>query len=805
MSKETPPSDESGAGPDADPNAPGGDGDRLVGKGVTRREDRALLTGDARYTDDVDAPGMTHVAFVRSDRAHADIDGIDTSDAEATEGVLAAYTWEDLAASDAPCVLSVRSGPLDCDPPGHPVLARERVRYQGQPVAAVVGADRYRARDGARAVSVEYDPLDVVVDASEARESDAPTVFEEAPDNVALTATLGDSDAASEALAAADHVVERDLRNNRLISSAIEPRAAVATFDTGEERLTVEMTSQSPHGHRSDLSATLGLPERRIRVVAPDVGGGFGHKGHHHPGEAMAAWAAMRLERPVKWTARRSANYLEGAHARDHHTRAEIGVDDDGTIRGLRVETDANVGGYALGGGAAMPGWYGSLLSSQYDIPAISCVTRAVFTNTAPLHSYRGAGRPEAVYVAERMVSAAARELDFDPVALRRKNQVDPDEFPFETAAGATYDSGDYETAMDRALDAVDYDDYRERAAESDASGAAGTDADGPVTDDEGRLVGVGFACYVESTGGGYESGVVRAHPDGTVTVSAGTHSHGQGHETTYAQIVADELGVPYDDIDVREGDSDSIPTGTGTFGSRSTITGGNAVAESARAVREKARDLAAATLEADPADLEHDDGEFRVTGTDRSVSFADVASQAYGWGVPDGMDPGLESTTFYEQEATAYTFGTHAARVAVDAETGEIDVERYVAVDDCGERINPLIVEGQVHGGVAQGLGQALSEQAVYADNGNLRTASLQDYAVPRSVDVPEIETEATVTPSPVNDLGVKGIGEAGTIAAPPTLVDAVLDALAPLGVESIDMPLTDETVWTAVRDAEE
>jgi carbon-monoxide dehydrogenase large subunit len=793
MSKDTPPSDESGAGPDADPNsAPGGDGDRLVGRGVTRREDRALLTGDARYTDDIGAPGMVHVAFVRSDRAHADIEGIDTSEAEAMDGVLAVYTWDDLAASESPCVLSVRSGPLDCDPPGHPVLAKDRVRYQGQPVAAVVGEDRYRARDGARAVSVEYDPLDVVVDASEARESDAPTVFDEAPDNVALTATLGDPDATDDALADADHVVERELRNNRLISSAIEPRAAVATYDTGEERLTVEMTSQSPHGHRSDLSSTLGLPERRIRVVAPDVGGGFGHKGHHHPGEAMAAWAAMRLDRPVKWTARRSANYLEGAHARDHHTRAEIGVDDDGTIRGLRVETDANVGGYALGGGAAMPGWYGSLLSSQYDIPAISCVTRAIFTNTAPLHSYRGAGRPEAVYVTERMVSAAARELGFDPVERRRQNQIDPDEFPVETAAGATYDSGDYGTAMDRALDAVDYDEYRERAAETES----------PLTDDEGRLVGVGFACYVESTGGGYESGVVRAHPDGTVTVSAGTHSHGQGHETTYAQIVADELGVPYDDIDVREGDSDSIPTGTGTFGSRSTITGGNAVAESAREVREKARKLAAATLEADPADIEHEDGEFRVTGTDRSVDFADVAGRAYGWGVPDGMDPGLESTTFYEQEATAYTFGTHAARVAVDPETGDIEFERYVAVDDCGERINPLIVDGQVHGGVAQGLGQALSEEATYADNGNLETASMLDYALPRSYDVPDIETDATVTPSPVNDLGVKGIGEAGTIAAPPTVVDAVLDALAPLGVESIDMPLTAETVWTAIRD---
>ncbi|MEF8851741.1 MAG: xanthine dehydrogenase family protein molybdopterin-binding subunit [Haloarculaceae archaeon] len=809
MPNDTSGSTGSGAGPSADTET--GD-DRLVGQGITRREDRALLTGNTRYTDDISVPGMTHVAFVRSDRAHARVEGIDTARAETMDGVLAVYTWDDLAASDSPCVLPVRSGPLDCDPPGHPVLARDRVRYQGQPVAVVVAADRYRARDGARAVAVAYDPFDTVVDAREATGEEAPTLFEDAPNNVALTATLGDPGGAANALGDADHVVERDLRNNRLIASAIEPRAAVADWDAGDERLTVEMTSQSPHGHRSDLSSTLGLPERQIRVVAPDVGGGFGHKGHHHPGEAMVGWASMRLDRPVKWTARRSANYLEGAHGRDHHTHAELGLDDDGSIRGLRVETEANVGGYALGGGAAMPGWYGSLLSVQYDIPAISCETRAVFTNTAPVHSYRGAGRPEANYVTERMVGAAARELGFDPAELRRRNQFDPDEFPLETAAGATYDSGDYEPAMDAALDAIGYEAHCERVA----------GADGPVTDDEGRLVGVGFACYVESTGGGYESGVVRAHPDGTVTVSAGTHSHGQGHETTYAQIVADELGVPYEDIDVREGDSDGTPTGTGTFGSRSTITGGNAVAESAREVREKARHLAAAALEVDPADVEHDDSEFRVSGTERSVSFADVAGRAYGWGVPDGLDPGLESTAFYEQAATAYTFGTHAARVAVDPETGDVAVERYVAVDDCGERINPLIVEGQVHGGVAQGLGQALSEEAVYADNGNLRTASLQDYAVPKSLDVPEIETEATVTPSPVNDLGVKGIGEAGTIAAPPTIVDAVLDALAPLGsesaertgnderapaspVEHLDMPLTAEAVWSAVREARE
>ncbi|WP_123535790.1 xanthine dehydrogenase family protein molybdopterin-binding subunit [Halosimplex salinum] len=762
--------------------------DALVGESVDRREDAALLTGDATFTDDVAAADLTYLTFARSDEAHAAVESVDASAAESMDGVLAVYTWDDVADSGVPGVLPISTHGLDCDPPGHPILARDRVRYQGQPVAAVVAEDRYRARDAADAVDVEYDPLPTVVDQRAAQEPDAPTVYDDAPDNVAAVSELGDAEATDEAVAAADHVVEVDLTNNRLIPNALEPRAAVARWDAGDERLTVEMTTQSPHGHRGKLSTTLGLPERAIRVVAPSVGGGFGHKGHHHPGEAAAAFAAMDLGDPVKWTATRSENYLAGAHGRDHRTTAELAVDDDGTIRGLRVETDANVGGYGLGGSLSMPSWYGSLLASQYDIPAIHCETRAVFTNTAPIHSYRGAGRPEANYVTERLVGAAARELGFDPAELRRANQIA--EFPHETAVGATYDSGDYELGLDEALDAADWADLRDR----------------PDRDDDGRYLGVGLACYVESTGGGHESGVVRAHPDGTVTVYAGTHSHGQGHGTTYAQIVADELGVDYDAIDVNEGDSDATPTGTGTFGSRSTITGGNAVAESARAVREKARELAANLLDAPVEAVEYENGEFAAPDhTDETRTFADVAEAAYGWGVPEGMDPGLEATTFFEQEETAYTFGTHVAAVAVDPETGAVDIERYVALDDCGERVNPTIVEGQVEGGVAQGIGQARYEGAVYADDGTLETDSMLDYAVPRSFHVPDIQTEATVTPSPTNDLGVKGIGEAGTIAAPPAVVNAVCDALDPLGIAHVDMPLTEERVWTAIREAEQ
>ena len=768
-------------------------GESRVGTGESRREDAALLRGEAEYTDDLSAPGMAHLTFIRSEHGHARVESIDTSAAESLDGVLGVYTWDDVEASDAPGVLPIASSRLDCDAPGHPVLARDRVRYHGQPVAAVVAETRYGARDAAAAVEVEYDPLDAVVDPVEATDEGAPTIFESAPDNVAVASEMGDAESTDRAFAAADRTVEVELENNRLIPSALEPRAALASWNRGDEELTVRMTSQSPHGHRRKLSNTLGLPERQIRVVSPSVGGGFGHKGHHHPGEAMAGWAAMELDRPVKWTATRSENYLAGAHGRDHRTRAELAVDDDGTIRGLRAETHAGVGGYGLGGGPAMPGWYGRLLSSQYRIPAIHCETRAVFTNTAPVHSYRGAGRPEAIYVTERLVDAAARELGLDPVELRRRNLLDPDAFPYETPVGADYDSGDYETALDAALAELDGDlDYEAlRATERD---------------DEGRYVGVGVACYVESTGGGFESGLVRVHPDGGVTAYAGTHSHGQGHETTYAQIVGDALGVPDDEIEVVEGDTARIPKGTGTFGSRSTITGGNAVAEAAEAVREKAERIAAHLLDAEAEAVAFADGEFRVAGdAEESCTFEAVASAAYGRGLPDDLEPGLEATSFYEPDGTAYSFGTHVAVVAVDPETGELAIERYVAVDDCGERVNPTIVEGQVHGGVAQGIGQARSEQAVYADDGTLVTEHLDEYAVPRASDLPEVETEATVTPSPRNPLGVKGIGEAGTIAAPPAVVNAAVDALSPLGVDHLDMPLTDETVWRAIEDAQE
>lgn len=759
----------------------------LVGTELSRREDPALLTGDAEFTDDMNVSGMVHLAFVRSQYGHARVERIDTTSAEEHNGVVGVFTWEDIEKSDAPGVLPIESASPDAEVPGHPMLARGRVRYQGQPLAAVVAETPALGTDAARAIDIDYERLPAVVDPIEATTDDAPTIFSDAPDNVAASGAVGDRDETDRAFSDAARTVEIELENNRLIPNAMEPRAALARYDAVEKRLRVEMTSQSPHSHRSDLSATLGIPERNIRVVSPRVGGGFGHKGHHYPGEAATAWAARELERPVKWTATRTENYLAGAHGRDHRTRAEMALDDDGTVRGIRVETYANIGGYGLGIAPVLPTGYGRLLSSQYRIPAIHCRVYSVFTNTAPVHSYRGAGRPEAIHVTERLMDVAARELDIDPVELRRNNQLSPDAFPFETPVGAVYDSGEYEAVLDETLAAISYDELRNRETKRR---------------EDGRYVGVGVSCYVESTGFGFESGVVRVHPDGGVTVYAGTHSHGQGHRTTYAQIVADELGIPYEDIAVVEGDTERIPTGTGTFGSRSTIVGGNAVAESARKIAAKARRIAAAQLEAAAEDIVFDDGGFHISGaSDREVSFAEVAETAYGWG--PGPDPGLEETTFYTLDETAYTFGTHAAIVAVDPETGEIDIERYVAVDDCGPRINPKIVEGQVHGGVAQGIGQALYERAVYDDNGSLLTGSLQDYAVPKAFDLPEIETDFMVTPSPTNPLGVKGIGEAGTIAAPPAVVNAVVDALSPFGIRHLDTPLTAESVWRAIDES--
>ncbi|WP_435079054.1 xanthine dehydrogenase family protein molybdopterin-binding subunit [Halococcus sp. AFM35] len=789
----------------------------VLGSSVERREDPSLITGEAEYTDDIQRPDMAHMAVLRSQYGHAEIGDIDTSEAEEMDGVIGVYTAADL---DVPG--EVPTGWLlpDLNTPSHQLLATDRARYQGDGIAVVVAEERYLAQDAADAIDVDYNRLDAVTDPKEAVAEDAPALhewsedptdteddeeIEVVPPNQAFDWEIGNADETDEAFENAAHTVEVDLENQRLIPNPMEPRATMAEYEPGTEELEIRMTSQNPHLHRQLMAGVLDVPEHKIHVVAPDVGGGFGNKIAHYPDEALVSWCAKETGRPVKWTATRSESYLTGTHGRDHVTNAELAMDEEGTITGMRVETYASMGAYLSTFAPAIPTYlYGTLLSGQYDIPAIHCHVIGTFTNSAPTDAYRGAGRPEALYVVERLATLGAREMDMDPAEFRRQNFIPEDGFPHQTPVAVSYDSGDYEPALDKALDMVDYDDLRDRQEE---------------LRDEGRYLGIGFSSYIEACGlapselagqlgaqaGLWESGLVRIHPSGTVTAFCGTSGHGQGHETTYAQIVSDELGIPYDDIEIVEGDTDEIPQGMGTYGSRSAAVGGSALATSSQKVVEKAKKIAAHLMEAGEEDIEFENGEFSVAGApERSMSIQEIAQQAYlAHDMPKGMEPGLEETSFYDPDNFVFPFGTHVAVVEVDPETGEIEFKNYAAVDDVGPQINPKIVEGQVHGGVAQGVGQALYEGAEYDDNGNLMTGSMQDYTVPKAEHIPEMETDSTVTPSPHNPLGVKGVGEAGTIAAPQAVVNAVTDALQPFGVDHIDMPLSSEAVWQAVNDS--
>ncbi|XVH31114.1 xanthine dehydrogenase family protein molybdopterin-binding subunit [Haloferacaceae archaeon DSL9] len=784
-----------------------GESANVFGDRVERREDVGLLTGAANYTADIDVPNAAHLAILRSEHAHARILHIDTSAAEDLDGVLAVYTGADIEASGIPNDIPTAWMLPGLKTPRYRILATDKVRHVGDGVAAVVAENRYTARDALDRIDVSYEPLKPVVDPVSAVDGGAEPIHDDAPDNVAFDWELGDGDAVDEAFDRAHNATTVDLVQPRLIPNAMEPRAAVANYDPASDELTLWMTSQNPHLHRLLLStATLGHPEHKLRVIAPEVGGGFGSKIYHYPDEAVTAWCSMQLGRPVRWQATRREGYLTDCHGRDHVTTAEIATDGDDRVIGVRVETHAGLGAFLSQFATATPSYlYGTILSGEYDIPAIHCRVVGAFTNTAPVDAYRGAGRAEGIYVIERLVDAAARDLDIDPAEFRRRNLVGPEQFPYETSVGVVYDSGDYEPALDRALELVEYDDLRERQRALRA---------------EGRYLGVGVSCLVESAGlapsktsgqlgsqaGLWESSVVRLSPSGKVVVYCGTADQGQGHRTTFAQIAAAELGVSLDDVEVIEGDTDAIPQGMGTYGSRSAPVGGGAIAQSARRVVDKARDIAAHHLEVVGDDLEYEDGAFQVAGVpDRSMTIQEVAQQAYlAFDLPEGMEPGLESTSFYDPENFTFPFGTHVAVVEADVETGEIEIRRYVAVDDCGELINPMIVEGQIHGGIAQGIGAALYEGAVYDDDGRLRTDSMADYVVPHSIQLPDYETDYTVTPSPHNPLGVKGVGESATIGATPAVVNAVIDALSPFGVTALDMPITPETVWRAIRDEE-
>jgi carbon-monoxide dehydrogenase large subunit len=775
-----------------------------IGQPVKRVEDRRFITGKGRYTDDITLPGQTYAHFVRSDFAHARINSIDTSMAEEADGVIAVFTGQDLLDDGIQSIPTGWAIGDDMNEPPHYPLAVDKVRHVGDGVAVVIAESRAAAADAAEQIMVDYEMLDAVVDAREALKDDAPLVHADSGTNLVFDWNLGDVEATDDALDGAHHVTRYEFVNQRVIPNAIEPRSVNGQWDPARDELTLYTSSQNPHLIRLLLCAFVwpDMPEHKVRIISPDVGGGFGSKIFHYPEEVVCAWATTKLHRPVKWTAERSESFVTDAHGRDHHSVAEMGFDGDGNIVGLRVQTHANLGAYLSTFGPAVPTYlYGTLLAGQYKTPVIHVNVKGVFTHTVPVDAYRGAGRPEATFVVERTIELAAKEMGMDPAELRRKNFIQPDEFPYQTPVALEYDSGNYEGALDKALAMIDYDDFRQQQAEAKQNG---------------KLLGIGFSCYIEACGiapsqvvgalgaraGLYESGAVRVHPTGKVEVFTGSHSHGQGHETTFAQVVSDHLGVPMENVEIVHGDTDRIPFGMGTYGSRSISVGGSAIVKALDKVKDKARKIAAHKLEAAEEDLEFTDGEFRVKGTDRSVGFGDIALTAYvPHDYPEGVEPGLEDTAFYDPANFTYPFGTHICTIEIDEETGHVELLRYVAIDDVGNIINPMIVEGQIHGGVAQGVGQALLEGAVYDEMGQPLTGSYMDYTMPRADDLPMIEVGHQVTPCPHNPLGVKGAGEAGTIAATACVVNAVVDALWDRGVRDIRMPLTPERVWRALH----
>jgi carbon-monoxide dehydrogenase large subunit len=781
-----------------------------MGASVKRREDRRFLLGKGRYTDDIQLPNQAYGVFVRSPHAHAAIRSIDAANALAAPGVLAVLTGDDVAADGlggVPCGWQVKNkdDSVMAEPP-HPALAQGKVRHAGDPVVLVVAGTKAQAREAAQLVEIDYEPLPAVASLRAAVAEGAPVVWDEAPGNVCFDWHLGDAAATDAEFAGAARVVSIDLVNNRIVPNAIEPRAANGHYDTAEDRYTLYTTSQNPHLTRLLLGAfTLKVPEHRLRVVAPDVGGGFGSKIFHYAEELLVLWASKRVGRPVKWTSDRSEAFLSDAHGRDHITRAELALDADGRFRGLRVNTLANMGAYLSTFAPAIPTYlYATLLSGPYVIPAIYAEVKAIFTHTVPVDAVRGAGRPEATYLLERLVDKAAREMGIDRVEIRRQNLIPADRFPYQTPVALEYDVGEYEATLDMALQSIDHEHLEERKAASAA---------------RGKLRGFGISTYIEACGiapsalvgalgaraGLYEAASVRVHPTGSVTVFTGSHSHGQGHETTFAQLVVEKLGVPFDNVEIVHGDTDRIPFGMGTYGSRSAAVGGSAIYKAIDKIVEKGRKVAAHLLEASVADIEFSDGKYRVVGTDREKAFGDVAFAAY---VPhnypiDTVEPGLEDSAFYDPKNFTFPGGCHCVEVEVDPETGVVEVVDVAIADDVGVVINPMIVDGQAHGGLAHGIGQALLEQCVYDETGQLVTGSFLNYAMPRASDLPMFRVGNHVTACTHNPIGIKGVGEVGAIGVPPAVINAVLDALAPLGVTHIDMPATSEKVWRAIQDA--
>jgi aerobic carbon-monoxide dehydrogenase large subunit len=774
---------------------------RVFGSTLKRREDPRLITGNGQYSEDIQLPGMLYASVVRSPHAHAKIVSVNTDAAKALNGVVAVYTGKDLQGRIGTVPTAWLPPDSNIQTPPHEVLAVNKVRYVGDGIALVVAENRYVARDAVDLIKVTYEVLPAVVEQEEAMQDGAPILHSGVQHNVAFHWQAGN--ATDEVFDNAEVVIKHRFRQQRLIPNPMEPRAATAQYNPATGEMTVWATSQNPHIHRFLLSGILGIPEHKLRIVSVDVGGGFGAKIACYPDEAMVAFAARELKRPVKWVEDRRENFLITTHGRDMVLDVEFAGTKDGDFTGIRVKNVANMGAYLSTAGPGVPTiLFGLIVPGAYKIPYAGVDVYGVFTNTTPTDAYRGAGRPEATYLLERMVDLFAAEIGIDPVEIRRRNLIPADEFPYNTAMGLEYDSGNYEGALAKALQMVGYDELRRKQQELRA---------------KGRYLGLGVTTYVEICGLGpsqvagavgfqgglWESATVRVHPTGKVTVFTGASPHGQGEETTFAQIVAERLGVPFDDIEVVHGDTNRIAMGWGTYGSRTTPVGGNAVAVAVDKVVEKAKQIAAHMLEVAVDDVRFDDGTFNVEGApSRKVSIQDVTLQAYlAWNLPPGVEPALEGTAFYDPVNFVYPFGTHICVVEVDVATGEIDVQKYVAVDDCGRVINPMVAEGQVHGGIVQGIGQALWEGAVYDEQGQLVTGTFMDYAMPKARFFKHFETAFTETPAPQNPLGVKGIGETGTIASTPTVVNAVMDALRPFGVTDIAMPLTPERVWKAVQ----
>ncbi|MBL8669940.1 MAG: xanthine dehydrogenase family protein molybdopterin-binding subunit [Alphaproteobacteria bacterium] len=776
----------------------------LIGSPVRRKEDQRFLTGRGNYTDDINRPGQAYAYIIRSPHGHAKIKKIDASAAAKTKGVIAVFTGDDMKVGSLPCGWQVKS--TDGSPmkePPHPPIAQGKVRHVGDQVCVVIAETYAIARDAAEKVKIDYQPLPAVVDMRRALESKS-LVHDDVPKNLCYDWTIGDAKAVNDAFAKAHKVAKIELINNRLIANAMEPRAAIGDYDRSNGDYTLYTTSQNPHVIRLLMGAfVLQIPESKLRVVAPDVGGGFGSKIYHYAEEAIVTWAAGKLARPVKWTAERSESFMSDAHGRDHITHAKVAMDKDGRFLALMVDTMANMGAYLSTFAPCIPTYlHGTLLAGNYATPAIYTNVKAVFTNTVPVDAYRGAGRPECTYLLERLVDVAAREMKLDRAEIRRRNFIHADDFPYQTPVALKYDSGDYHTLMDKAIRLSGWDDFEKRRAEAKK---------------RGKLRGIGISTYIEACGiapsavvgslgaraGLYECANVRVHPTGSVTVFTGTHSHGQGHETTFAQLVAERLGLTVEQVDVVHGDTAKIPFGMGTYGSRSLAVGGVAIAKALDKIIAKGKKIAAHLLEASESDIEFRNGAFTVAGTDKKKMLGEVSLAAY---VPhnypiDKLEPGLEETAFFDPLNFSYPAGCHVCEVEIDPDTGVTKIVNFTAVDDFGRVLNPMIVDGQVHGGIAQGIGQALLETCVYDDNGQLVTGSLMDYCMPRADDLPSFKTGTHNVPARDNPLGVKGCGEVGAIGSPPAVIGAVIDALSPLGVTHMEMPATPLRVWQAIN----